>query len=178
MNFLKHLSLRERIILYLCLAVILLAIGYNLIAGKIMSSWANLNLEVARAEKELIRSQRLIRKEKDIISEYERYIAYTKVKGGPADKSSDILIEIETIARNNNVAAMDIKPLRVKAIDFYQKYTFEVSAEADIKALAKFMYDLQASSYLLVVEYAALTTKDSSGAVLHAEMRIAHASVP
>jgi len=178
MRFLTHLSRRERIIFYLCSIVIIFAVFYSLVVEKIMNTWRDLGLKVTKAEKELFKNYRLIRKEKDISGEYEKYISYMKVKGAEEEKASSILMEIETLARKNNVTTTDIKPLGVKTIDFYRKYIFEVSAEANIENLTKFIYGMQGSSKILTVEYLTLSAKKAKGDVLQAEMRIAHASVP
>ncbi len=179
MNFLKQLSRRERLILYACIIVIISAIFYSLVVEKIINTWSNLNLKIVRAEKELFKNHRLIRKEKDISDEYEKYISY--MKSDPAreneEMASSILVEIETLARKNNVTTTDIKPLGVKSIDFYKNYIFEVSAEASIEHLTKFIYDMQTSSKILIVEHLSLTAKKSGSDILHAEMRIVHASI-
>lgn len=177
MNFLTHLSRRERIILYLCIIIIISAVFYSLVIEKIIKIWSDLNLKMAKAEKELYKNYRLIRKEKDISSEYEKYISYMKVKEGGEETASSILMEIETLARKNNVITTDIKPLGVKRIDFYEKYMFEVSAEASIKFLTKFIYNMQSSSKILTVEYLSLTAKKAGTDILHAEMRLVHASI-
>lgn len=177
MQFLTQLSRRERIIFYLCIIVIVSAVFYTLVVEKIIISWKKLDLKIARAEKELFKNYRLIRRKEDIYTEYEKYISYMKVKEGIEEKSSSILMEIENLARRNNVTTTDIKPLGAKDVDFYKKYVFEVSAEGDIRALTKFIYDMQASPKILTVEYLSLSAKNSGGGILHAEMRIAHASV-
>jgi len=179
MNFLKQLSRRERVIFYTCIIVISSAIFYSLVVEKIINTWSNLNLKIARAEKELFKNHRLIRKERDISREYEKYISYMKSDPGREneEKTSSILVEIETLARKNNVTTTDIKPLGVKAIDFYKKYIFEVSAEANIEHLTKFIYDMQVSSKILTVEHLTLTARKAGSDVLHAEMRIVYASI-
>ncbi len=178
MKFLGHFSRRERIIFWLCIMIIASAVFYSLILERVITSWSDLKLKIAKSEKQLYKNYRLIRKEKDISGEYEKYISYMKGKGDNEEKSSSILMEIETLARKNNVAATDIKPLGVKDIDFYKKYIFEVSAEGDIKSLTKFIYDMQASATILTVEYLSLSAKKAGDDTLHAEMRIVHASIP
>lgn len=178
MAFLMHFSRRERMIFNLCGIVIISAIFYSLVIEKIVNTWSSLNLRIAKTEKELYKNYRLIRKEKDISAEYEKYISYMKAKGEKEEMSSSILMEIETLARRNNVITTDIKPLEAKDIDFYKKYIFEVTAEADIKSLTQFIYEMQSSSKILAVEYLSLSAKGAGADTLRAEMHITHASVP
>ena len=178
MKFFVHLSRREKIIFYLCLAVVTAAVFYGLVIEKIIKTWTGLNLKIAKAEKELVKNYRLIEKEKEITGEYEKYITYLKAKGSKEDEASTLLLEIETLARNNNVSTTDLKPLGVKGLDFYKKYVFEVSAEAPLKALTKFIYDLQSSSKLLTVENLTLSVKGAGTDILQAKMRLVHVSLP
>lgn len=178
MKFLRHFSTRERIIFYITAAVIASAISDNLVVKRIVKIWAGLNEKITEANRELSRNYRLIGREKEILSEYEKYISYMKTKEEGREKASSILMEIENLAGKNRVVATDIKPLASKKIDFYEKYMFEVAAEGDIKSLARFIYDMQSSSNILLVEHLTITAKTTGGDSLRAVMRIAHASMP
>lgn len=161
----------------MCLIVVISALFYSLVIEKFMKTWGDLNLKIAKAEKELFKNYRLIEKEKEITGEYEKYITYLKAKGGNEEEASSLLLEIETLARKNNVSTTDLKPLEVKGVEFYKKYVFEVSAEATIKSLTKFIYELQSSSKLLTVEHLTLGLKVSGTDILQARMRLVHVSL-
>ena len=76
------------------------------------------------------------------------------MKQGDTDEQemSALLSEVESITGDIDIHISDMKPLKVKSIDFYKKFSVELEAEGLLDNLTKFIHTLQSQPHLLKVE--------------------------
>lgn len=175
---LKHLSQRERNILFLAVFIILCVVSYILIIEPLRKNWQELNESISSKEMQVLKNQKILA-QKDIIAQlYDRYAENIKMKGTVEEETAVILREIENIARTSNTYITDIKPLKVGDREFYKEYFVELETEGDISNLTKFIYDLQNSKQILKVKYLRLNPKSETGDVLKGYMIVTKILIP
>lgn len=176
--FLKHLSRRERNILYLAVIVISGVLLYIVMIEPLRKKWRELNESISSKEMQLLKNQKILA-QKDIIAQlYDKYAENIKMKGTVEEETAVILREIENIARTSNTYITDIKPLKVEDKEFYKEYSVELEAEGDISGLAKFIYDLQNSKQILKVKYLRLNPRDEASDTLKGYMIVTKILIP
>ena len=101
------------------------------------------NREIAVKEKKLRVDLRNIRHKDFFERQYEKYKSFIE-KGSSSEEenTSDMLAEIEELARLAGVNLVDIKPQTPKQIDFYKEYAAEVTVEGPMGQIMVFLYKL------------------------------------
>ena len=175
---LKNISKREKKLFYVGVAAIVCIIAYVFIFEPIWTNWQTLNKSISAKELKLIKNLRIVA-QSDIIAElYDKYAADIRMKGSEQEETAVILREIENIARASNTYISDIKPHKIKDMEFYKEYFVELEAEGDIQNLTKFIYDLQNSKQILKVRYLRLNPKGDSSDMLKGYMIVTKILIP
>ena len=173
----KSLSLREKKLTILTVTVIGCAILYALVLEPAVKHYVDLDRQLTRKKLQVVKSRWLYRQRDLFETEYAKYVEYTKSSASEEEKTISILKEIENLARTNRVYIKNIKPAEVKRFGFYEKYTFNLSTEAEAEELLSFMYSLQTSKQLLKVERFTLSSKRAQPKVLKGNLKITKISV-
>ncbi len=174
----KKISKRERVFAITTVAVAVAALVFNFVAEPLVRRWRTLDKKIREKEILLAKHTRILRNKNLITRQHERYGEYFQSqRATPEEESADVLSAIERIARSAGVRITNIKPLAIKKFENYSKYTFRVTSECDIKALTKFMYDLQASKQLLKIERMVIRPKEKQADVVKAVTHITKISV-
>lgn len=172
------LTKREKTILAFTIIFVLLISVYRFLIEGAVKKWQRLNTEILISKATLQKNLRIIDREKFIESEYEKYNNFVIEEGSQEKKMASLLKEIEGLASKWDVAITDIKPLPTKTTEFFNRYTVELSAEADISQISKFIYYLQKSSKILRAERLRLNAKSGQPNILQAQMLITRILVP
>lgn len=176
--FLKHLSRRERGILYLAIIVIIGVLSYITVIEPLWKRWQDLNNSISSKEIKLLKNLKILA-QRDIIARlYDKYAENIRMKGSVEEETAVILREIENIARTSNIYITDIKPQKVKDMEFYKEYYVELESEGDISGLARFIYELQNSKQILKVKYLRLNPKGEAADVLKGYMVVTKILIP
>lgn len=175
---LKDIRKREKILAIITIVVTLAAIGYNFVIEPLVSRWKTLKDEIRENEVLFTKHRRILRN-KDVITrlnaEYSRYLQKKLLT--PEEDSAIALSNIEKQASGANVRITNIKPLAVKKLENYNKFTYRVSAESGMGELTKFIYNLQSSEQLLKVERMVLRAKERDPKTIKAMLHITKISV-
>lgn len=132
--------------------------------------WVSQNTTIKNLEKQLTRDEIILSREDAIIEEYTVYEKKLKFEGSDQEKTAQILKEIETSARSNEVHINDMKPQTILDEEYYKFYRIELEAEAGIMALTRFIYDLQISRQALRVTRLQITASSSKPHLLKIDM--------
>ena len=176
--FLDRLSIREKWLLYAGIAVILGIAIYIIAVEPIWTEWQDLNRNIFAKERKLLKNVKILAQKDRITSLYNKYASSIKMKGSVEEETAVILREIENIARSTNINITDIKPHRVKNMDFYKEYYIELEAEGNVANLAKFIYELQSSDQILKVRHLRINPKAGGGDTLKAYMIVTKILIP
>ena len=164
---LKDIANREKILAVMTIGIALTAIVYNILRDEI------------REKEVLLAKHRRILRNKDVITElnaeYSKF--FQKRELTPEEESAAALSSIEKQARDANVHITNIKPLGVKKLQNYNKFTYRVSAESGIGGLTKFIYNIHSSEQLLKVERMVLRAKERDPGTIKAMLHITKISV-
>ena len=149
---LRNLSKRETIILSICILLVLGYLGFNFIFEPLKAKINNLNTDISIKELKLKKSYKILNQKETVEPVYKKYADYLKQKDADEQEMSALLSEIEAITGKIDIRISDMKPLRVKAIDFYKKFSVELEAEGLLDNLTKFIHTLQSQPHFLKVE--------------------------
>ena len=141
--FINNFNKRERYLALATLSIVSIALVYVFIIDPIAAKWKDLNSHVRSKVSMLEKDSRLAANQKTIKSEY----AKLSKQGGPA-KSEDqevaqTLTFIEGVSKNNACLIVNIKPIDVKDEDSHKEILIDVTVEAPIAQLSKFLYDIE-----------------------------------
>lgn len=161
---------REKQIFYICVSLITLLILERIVFRPLADKLAGLNQEIQLKETRLIKGLRAQGQRDKIIKDYKSYEGYLKLKGSDEEIVSELLREIERLARESTVSILDIKPQSMNKRAMYKEYTIEVRSEATFKDIITFLYRLNNSLLLLRVEKLVLSLKEENSDILKISM--------
>lgn len=166
------LAKRERLILYVCIFLILITILDRFVFKPLADRLFKLHQEIQVMEAKLIKGLRAERQRDVILKEYKNYETYLKIKGSDEEIVSELLREIEKLARESNVSLSDIKPRSTNKRAMFKEYTIEVRTDASLKDVVNFLYRLNSSILLLQVDKLVLNLAEEQGDILKVNMVI------
>lgn len=178
MTLLNRFSSREKLLFYSGMLVIVGIIAYIVIIEPIWTEWQDLNKTIFTKQAQLLKNLKILSQKEQIARLYDKYAENIKMKGSVEEETAVILREIENIARSSKTYITDIKPHKVKDMEFYKEYYIELEADGNITNLAKFIYGLQSSEQILKVRHLRLNAKAGGGDVLKAYMIITKILIP
>lgn len=176
--FFNRFSSRERWLFYLAIIFIVGIVSLIVVVEPIWTEWQELNKEIYTEERQLLKNLKILAQKEQISKLYDKYAKNIRMKGSVEEETAVILREIENIARTSKTYITDIKPHKVKDMDFYKEYYVELEAEGNIASLAKFIYDLQTSKQILKVRHLRLNAKAGRGDVLKGYMIVTKVLIP
>lgn len=150
MMFFSKLSKVERIGLVVAAFVIIAVFVDRLVVNPLGVKLRRMNKEIALSEKKLAYDLRNIQNRDLIEGEYKKHKDFVK-KSAVSDEEdvSNMLAEIEALARSAGVDLVDIKPLAPRQVDFYKEYSAEVTIEGGMEHIVTFLHQLNGSPQLL-----------------------------
>ena len=134
--------------------------------------------EIALNEKKLDQDLRNMQNKDLIESEYEKYKDFVKrISVSDEENVSNMLSEIEGLARTAGVNLVDIKPQVPKEVDFYKEYAAEVTIEGQMEQIVVFLHKLNSSAQLLRAVKVRLGLKQKDSSAVKASMLVTHISM-
>ena len=175
---LKSISAREKKWFYGAVIIIAGVLVYIFVVEPIWMKWKSINEEISSKEMKLIKNMKILA-QKDIIGKlYGQYAGNIKMKGSAEEETATILREIENIARASQTRITDIKPQKIKDMEFYKEYYIELEAEGQISNLARFIYELRNSAQMLKVRHLRLNPEGSKSDQLKGYMIVTKILIP
>lgn len=190
--FLKNLNKRERLIAGMTAVMAVTALLYSCVLEPALIRWLSLKNEISSRQNVLSKDQRLSLMHEKIASEYANFSKYVELHDlndcqekwsgiPPARRAgcgmnsaqgldtgmADTMSLIETTSRKDNCTIVNMKPLGGKREVSYKENLIEVTAEAPMDALSRFMYDIESSNNAMVrIKRFSLTPKPGQAGVL------------
>lgn len=175
---LPHLSKREKVIFYLSLTTASIFLIYNFVLEPLHKKIQELNQKIEAKKIKLEKNLLVLNKKEKIEERYNKYFKNLQLKGTDEEEVAIFLAEIEKLAQKNAVHITDMKPRAPKAVDFYKRFTVDLEAEADIKQITQFIYQVQNTAQLLRVDRLRLETKSSQSQSLKSYLVISKILIP
>ncbi|MDB4349334.1 type 4a pilus biogenesis protein PilO [Omnitrophica bacterium] len=174
---LTKFSKRERILVSATIAITLATISYGFIIEPVIATYSKINRQIRSNTLKLEKGYRLLRRANEIKAEYRKYADLVKPLPSDEEEIAAMLKAIEAIARGNNIYITNIRPQPARENEYYKEFIFELTAEAGVERLGKFIYDIQSSGNLLRVRKLTLNSSSKERS-LKAVMEISKSSIP
>ncbi|MDD5225731.1 MAG: type 4a pilus biogenesis protein PilO [Candidatus Omnitrophica bacterium] len=177
-GFFSKLSKKEKMGLVGAGIVIMAVVIDQLVIHPMGTRLQRMGQEIAFSEKKLSHDLRNIHNKDFIAGEYKKYRDFVK-KGAASDEEnvSNMLAEIEGLARTAGVTLVDIKPQAAKQVDFYKEYAAEVTIEGQMEEIVAFLYKLNSSPQLLRTVKLRLGVKQKDSSAVRASMLVTNISM-
>lgn len=178
--FYAHISglpKKKRILFYVGVFFVLLAVLDRLIITPIFLKIKILDEEIQKKEMD-IRNDLLIVNHKDkMLSEKIEYGDFLVAAKSDEEERTSFLKEIESLAKENAVYLVDMKPAGIENMDISQKYFVNLNCEADMESIVKFMYAIANSKTLLFIEKCQISPKSKQSSEARCSMSISKISL-
>jgi len=148
----RKFSQRENRIFMLTITVVLLYATYNGMFKPFKQKMISAKLQTESLERQYSKNLRIIRKAKMITQEYDAYLEEFKQTATNEEVMSSIISEIEATAANLSIQISDLKPMRVKALDFYNHFSVSLKINSELVDIIEFLYVLQDQPHLFDIE--------------------------
>jgi hypothetical protein len=174
----SRLSKRERIIVYLLLAVISFLLFDRMVLAPIGKRMNTLNSEITSQKKKLTRFIHIVRQEESIIDEYNEYTKQLNQARSDEGETTAFQKSVEGLTKKTNLSVIKMQPSEVEKAGLYKKYAIKVDAEATAVQLTDFLYQLERDSQLMRVSEFSLSPGRGSLSVLKIYMLITKITLP
>jgi Tfp pilus assembly protein PilO len=171
-TILGRLSKREKLIFYGAIFVISLTILDRLIISPVFYKIKSLNEELAEKEKSIKRNLHIVAQKDKILAEKEKYASLLGSLKSEEEEMTTILKEIENLANKSSVYLVDMKPADFKTMGTSKKYIINLNCEAQMEQIASFMYNIEDSNKLLMIEKYQVSPKSKESSVAKCNMSI------
>jgi len=177
-TILARLSKREKLIFYSAIFFISATLLDRTVINPIFSKIRSLDKEI-QEKKTGIRKNMLMLSQKDkISSESAKYSTYLSRMKSEDEETTLLLKEIESLADKTAISLIDMKPSGLKSVGPYKKFLLNLNCEAQMEQLIDFMYNIESSNRLLVIEKYQITPKSKESSVARCSMSIAKIFMP
>jgi hypothetical protein len=161
----KILNKRERIILYLTIAITIFGVSLNFLIAPILLKNDTLNKEINVTRARLKRYLHLLSKKDEIDNKYKKFSTQIKESATEAGTLVNALSELENLAKDSNIRILDIRPQLTKNLNLYKETLIDVRTEGTMDGYLKFIYNLENSLSLLRIRKFQLNAKPNSPAL-------------
>lgn len=161
----KQLSGREKLILYVLIAVTFLGANVLFVFEPVIRRNITLNNEIQNVNLRIKRYLALLGKEKFILDNYNKLNLDSPELLGRQDRVVSLLSELEDTAKNAGIQIIEIRPEAGSKKGKRQETVVNLKAEAAMEQYVKFIYDLENSRFLLRIKSLQLSVKSNSQAL-------------
>ncbi|MCM8797551.1 MAG: type 4a pilus biogenesis protein PilO [Candidatus Omnitrophica bacterium] len=176
--FVSRLSKRERIIFYLAASFISLTLLDRLIISPIHSKIKSLNEEIQERESAIKKNLHILSQKDRISSEILKYASFLNSAKSEEEEITALLKEIEDLANKSSIYLVDMKPAGLKSTDSSKKYLISLNCEAQMEHLSDFMYNIENSNKLLIIERYQISPKSKESSVATCSISVAKIVMP
>lgn len=170
--WISQLSKRKKIMFYFAVFFLSAAFIDRLVIFPVASSIARLNKEIKEKEADILMDKRVLLMKDKILSESSKYASMFEPVKSEEEENTLLLKEIENLANKASVYLIDIKPGGIKQAGLSDKFMISLNCEAQMEQLVDFMYMIENSPRLLIIEKFQIGRKSSESSVARATMTI------
>lgn len=176
--FLSRLSKREKLIFYLSVFFVSLTLLDRLVISPVSSKMRALDKEIQDKETGIKRDIKILAQKDRIAAESTKYNSFLDKTKSEEEETSSLLKEIESLAGKSTVYLIDMKPGGVKEVGQSMKYLVNLNCEAQMEQLVDFMYDIENSLKLLIIEKYEISPKTRESSVARCSMTVSKIAAP
>lgn len=139
----NNFNKRERYLALATLSLVSIALVYVFIIEPITAIWKSLDSQIRSKINMLEKDSRLAVNKKAIESEYAKFSKHGRSSKSNDQEVAETLTFIESVSKNDACLIVNIKPIDIKDADSYKEILIDVTVEAQVSQLAKFLYDIE-----------------------------------
>ena len=162
-QIISGLSARQRVLLWVAVAVVALAGLQQFVYVPIVDRLHELDEQILQKESQVRRNAKTLASREGVLKAYAPYSAYASTEGSPEETIGGVLAEIEELARRTGLVLVNVRPKPATKIDVGKQYPVEIEFETEMTPLIKFIHGLHGSKHLLRVSQLRLDPKDGRG---------------
>ena len=167
------LKKREKQIFYIVVVLLSLFLVERLVFRPLADRLGQQDKEIELTKMKLTKAKLMAGQKGDILKEYSELEKYMKIKGSDEEVTSELLKEIEALARDSSISISEIKPISNQKRGVSKEHTIEVRTEASMPQLINFLYRLNNSTSMLRVQKFSLMLRDENSDILRVTLLIA-----
>lgn len=175
---LSHLPKRQRFVLYFAASLVLLVVIDRLIIYPVSSRINSLNKEIDEKEAGIKRDLRILSMKDRIVNESSKYSSFFYSAKSEDEENTILLKEVESLANRSSVYLIDIKPAGVREAGNAKKFLINLNCEAQMEQLVDFMYNIENSVQLLIIEKFQISPKSIESSVARCTMTVSKIALP
>lgn len=148
----KRFSRREITILILCVTVVGFYVGYNFIFKPLKDKGITLSNDIDANQRRLEKNLRMIEQSGSVGKQHAQYAEQLKQKLTEEAQMAAVLSEIEFVAKQIELSIDNMKPNRVRKVDFYNEFSVSLILNGPLESVIHFLYMIENVPHLFSVE--------------------------
>lgn len=169
----RQLNKNEKILAIGVVIVVFIYIFKLLIVSPLQEKLSKAGLDIKQAQLLIRKNLELEQKKEFLLKENKRVERYLTLKGSDDEKMTVILSRIESEARKAGLVIIDMKPdttQESKSLPII--YRIQLNAEADMRMIYNFVYNLENAEILFKFDKLNLSVKDEATGLMKIEANI------
>lgn len=150
--FPRRLNPREKFFAAIIIFLLFVWLLGNVILQPALRISSYMTSEVQSTQGRLNKDRHLIAEGPVMEGEYAAYLAFFRQTQGDEATMSLLLSQIESTAGQIHLPVLEIKPQKVKQMDFYNDFSINLTIEEEFDKVFHFLYDIQNAPFLFNVE--------------------------
>lgn len=171
-------SQREKIIFIIMVSWILAVMIYKVVYIPLFEKRQNIRTRIQQAEDRLNQSRKVMRKVKVFDRKYEDILQAFKQQDKDEKVMSAIFSEIETVASGMQMRIADMKPRKVRSVDFYNQFSVSLTLDGPLANIMRFLYSLESPPHLFYVEEMGISKVSTNGSELRCQLVLSRVLIP
>ncbi|MFH1771793.1 MAG: hypothetical protein ABH872_03160 [Candidatus Omnitrophota bacterium] len=168
----RKFTKREKTVSFFIGFFILGALAFNFVISPMFSRIDEMNSEISKKTSLLKRSSRLLSKEEDISSVYDKYKSILEKDVSPDEVTADLYKEIESAAAGFDILIKKVKPLDLRQSGNFKEAALEVEVEGDFASIFQMVNKLENSVSLIKIVSFRLIAQPKSSKLLLCKLNI------
>ena len=177
-GLIAQLSKRKKLMFYFAVFFLSAAIIDRMIIFPVASKLAKLNKEIKDKEAAILMDKRVLLMKDRIINESSKYAPFFNTVTSEDEENTLLLKEIESLANKSSVYLVDIKPGGLKKVGTSEKFMINLNCEAQMEQLVDFMYAIENSPRLLIIEKFQIGRKSGESSIARCTMTVSRMVMP
>jgi hypothetical protein len=174
-GILTRFSPREKFIFYGAVTLVSLVLTDRLIISPIYSKIKSLDTQIEEKDAAIRKNMRVLSLKDRIITESQKYASFMGSAKSEEEEVTTLLKEVERLSNGSSIYLIDMKPAGVKGSG---RYSVNLSCEAQMEQLVDFMYAVESSDKLLLIEKYQISPKSKESSVAKCSMTITKVILP
>ena len=176
--FVKRLSKKERILFYIAVIFVSLALLVRVIIYPAFGKMSSLNENIEDMKLLIEKNKRFLSHRDEIASLSSQLASYLGEEGSPEEELTLFLELIDNIADESEVHLLSRTPEGFKTEELKKIYSIRLRCEGTMRQIVEFIYNIENSQKLLNVDRYIITPKEEGSTTADCRMFVSKVSIP